>query len=220
MFFRSQMVILLCLLSFSASATDDFVILREVTENHCMLMQTAPLNPAPTMGKRIEELTQTPDEFSIQTQYEHAPDFGFLLPSYWPVMSWAQRVRFNHGITALIKHRLNIPQKELADGYCQSQIRIIEHPEQLNEDVTQNALPQPPRLQAIILMKLRGQKGEIVPLTYFYSKEWNKGWLAEDLLIYTHSTSEKDSVNLEKTIKLNGLDALEAHLETLLQAYH
>ncbi|GEM_PF-4608466 len=203
------------LLNFPAYAEDDFITLRDYSETHCQLLQSASLKPSPTMGKRIEELIHTPDEFYLESQYEHAPDFGFLLPKYWPVMSWAQRVRFNHGITALIKRRMQIPQQQVKPGDCDPQIRIIEHPNQ-EEDESQSPLPRPAKLKAIILMNIRGKLGAETPLTYLLSKEWNIGWQLEDTLIHTNSVKDRDSKALEEVIRTQGLDELEVYIDQLL----
>lgn len=202
--------------SFGAWAEDDFVELRHFSETHCMLLQTASRNPAPTMAKRIEELEQTPDEFHLESQYEHAPDFGFVLPNYWPVMSWAQRVRFNHGLTALIKRRLDIPQRALKTGDCEPQIRIVEHPNQETDETNDEALPRPARLQAIVLMTIRDKQGNNIPLTYLYEKRWNSGWQLEDVVLHTSSVAERDSAKLEAMIRTQGLNELEAYLDQLL----
>ena len=203
------------LLSFSAFAEDDFITLRDYSEIHCQLLQSASLQPSPTMEKRIEELIHTPDEFHLESQYEHAPDFGFLLPNYWSVMSWAQRVRFNHGIVALIKRRMQIPQHHVKAGDCDPQIRIIEYPNQ-EEDESESPLPRPAKLQALILMNIRGKLNAETPLTYLFTKTWNKGWKLEDVLIHTNSVKNRDSETLEEVIRTQGLDELEAYIEQLL----
>ena len=210
---------LLCLFlatASSAQAGDDFLVLRDISENHCRLFQEAPLTPSPAMSQRMEELTHTPQEFSLKTQYASAPDFSFLLPDYWQVMSWAQRVRFNHSMTALVKKRLDIPELKWSKGDCAPQIRIIEHPDQesdMAEDIHQ---PRPVRYQAMILMEIGHLQEKPITLTYLYRKDWNTGWKPEDMLVHNNSVYEIDSESLVKVIQTSGLDALEGYLEQVL----
>ena len=184
----------------SASQNAQLALLQNFSETHCELLRKSPLNPSPTLNQRIKELKETPNEFSLRTRYENAPDFGFLLPHYWPVMSWAQRVRFNHSIAAFIKRRLEMTNSPLKANECNAQIRVIEHDEN--------------NVEAIILMDIFENENHI-PLTYLFDKRAPNGWQISDIIFHTSSIMERDSKQLEDIIRNNGLDELEAHLEQL-----
>ncbi len=194
---------IIAVFSYGASANENaqLALLQNFSETHCELLQKSSLNPSPTLNQRIKELTETPNEFSLRTQYENAPDFGFLLPHYWPVMTWAQRVRFNHAITAFIKRRLEVGVTPLTASHCNAQIRVIEHSDE--------------EMEAIVLMTLAG-KNDTIPLTYLYDKGTNGGWELSDIIFHTSSIIERDSAQLETIIRSHGIDELEAHLEQLI----
>lgn len=184
----------------NASQNAELARLQEFSETHCELFRKAPLDPSPMLYQRIKELKETPNEFSLRTQYENAPDFGFLLPHYWPVMSWVQRVRFNHFITAFIKRRLGVSDSLLKPEDCNAQIRVIEH-----DDKT---------FEAIVLMEIADEEKSL-PLTYLYEKNLPDGWQVSDIIFHTNSIMERDSAQLQNIIRTHGIDELEAHLEQL-----
>ena len=199
-----------------ACADDDFTLLQNHAQTHCILFQREPLNPAPSLGQREQDIEISPSATSLTTQYEYAPDMGFLLPVSWPVMGWEQRVRFNHAMTALIKRRMDIPQEDAHGDDCEPQIRIVEHPQQDDPEEQTLPSPNPPRLQAIVLMAMHDAEGNRVPLTYLYGKRWNTGWELEDIVIHTTSVYDKDSQKLEEIIRTSGISQLAAYLDQLL----
>lgn len=212
-----MLIACLTLLSCTALASDDFLIIRQHAQNHCKLFQTSPFDPSPRFLQRALHAQQNVESVPPAVEYEYAPDFGFLLPNFWPVMSWSQRVEYNHYITALIKKRLELTSLQFDQQNCQPEIRIIEHPDRKTETILEKQNPVPPRLRAIALMHVLQQDKPKLVLTYFYEKSWNTGWQLEDIHIFNHSVKEHDSAMLENIIRTRGLSNLINYLQNLIE---
>lgn len=178
------------------------------SQTHCMLLQRAPKTPQPRYLQRLRDAQADDLQFSLAKQYEYAPDFGFLIPHFWPTMSWVQRVRFNHTLAAYVKRQLNIPPRSTAQEDCVPDVRIVETPDEIRKTSAYTA---------IAVMNLRADDNILLPLSYYYEKPIDEPWKLEDIIIYNNSLKEKNRGVLNEVIRTEGLDKLEAHLETLVK---
>lgn len=197
----------------ATEAIDDLIFLEEFSERHCQLWQKAPLTPAPDITKRIALLKQDPEAPISQLQEMAVPDFSFLIPDYWPVLSWSQQRAYNHFMTAQLKTRLNLTQTTPRKESCIPQLRMIEHPEPDEEIMPK--FPKIPDLQAIALMQIETTSGQLSPVLYLFDKRYPEGWKLRDIEFNNQSLIARDRLKLQSIIREQGIEAFLSYLEAL-----